>query len=149
MGARHIVRVNDNTAGCWVMILVGFKVCSVRSWPVSVGVPPCSWTCRTVSCLGTDSQGRNLGQGKVACRAVCASRHFVCVLNWLDFVVTKSVSVIFGLITRARPPPPFPPPTSLPFKSICLNFTVKSFTRNIRVNVRWFFRGTCPLITSD
>lgn len=42
-------------------VLVGCEVCSVRSWPVSVGVPPCSWTCRTVSCLGTDSQGRRSG----------------------------------------------------------------------------------------
>lgn len=36
-------------------------VSSVRPWPVSVGAPPCSWTCRRVSCLGTDSQGRRSG----------------------------------------------------------------------------------------
>lgn len=43
-------------------VLVRCEVCLVRSSTVSVGVPPCSWTCRTVSCLGTDSQGRRSGR---------------------------------------------------------------------------------------
>lgn len=71
-------------------------VSSVRPSPVSVGAPPCSWTCRRVICLGTDSQGRRSGgpPGMQGCVCVFHSV-FSCVCFCL--YVCMCVDVFWGL----------------------------------------------------